>query len=117
MNKSCTAYYYVTHKETQQQAYRIADGKFSGVVWLYNDVKFPIHNEDGALIDPEDAAEIPLTFGYDVLYNPTDEEVITEEFESVIGDILLNVIEESLEHDQININTENRTDNSDELDS
>ena len=65
-----------------------------------------------SLIDPKDAAEIPLTFGYDVLYNPTDEEVITEEFLSVIGDILLNVIDESLEHDQIQINTENRTDNS-----
>ena len=117
MNKSCTAYYYVTHKETQQQGFKIAEGEYDGVVFLFKDVRFPIHKEDGSLIDPKDAAEIALTFGYDVLYNPTDEEVITEEFQSVIGDILLNVIEESLEHDQININTENRTDNSDELDS
>ena len=52
--------------------------------------------------------KIPLTFGYEVLYNPTDEDLTTGEFDSVVGDILLNVIDESLEHDQIEFNTENR---------
>ena len=117
MNKPCTAYYYVTHKETQEQGYRIADGKYAGVVWKYNDVKFPMYGDDGEMVDPELAESIPLTFGYDILYNPSDEDLSTGDFGSVIGDILLNVIEESLEHDQINIDTKNRTDNTDEFDS
>ena len=34
----------------------------------------------------------------------------TGEFAAVAGDILLNIIEESLEHDQVEFNTENRND-------
>ena len=45
------------------------------------------------------------------MYNPTDEDLGTGEFEQVIGDILLNIIEESLEHEQIKF----RTDDTDEF--
>ena len=117
MDKPCTAYYYVTHKETQQQGFRIADGKYAGVVWLYKDVNFPIYDDAGEMLDPKLAEEIRLTFGYDILYNPSDEDLTTGEFHTVVGDILLNVIDESLEHDQIKINTENRNDNTKQLDS
>ena len=44
------------------------------------------------------------------MYNPTDEDLDTGEFASVAGDILLNIIDESLEHDQVQFNTENRND-------
>ena len=44
------------------------------------------------------------------MYNPTEEDLDTGEFASVAGDILLNIIEESLEHDQVEFNTENRND-------
>ena len=111
------SYHYVTHRDTEQQAYRINEGKFSGVVWLYANVKFPIYNDLGEMVSPEDAEKIPLTFDIDVLYNPTDEDLTDGEFQNTVGNILMNIIDESLEHDQIQINTENRTDNSDQLDS
>ena len=41
------SYHYVTHRDTEEQAYRINEGKFSGVVWLYENVKFPIYNDQG----------------------------------------------------------------------
>ena len=94
------SYHYVTHRDTEEQAYRINDGKCSGVVWLYNNVKFPIYDDNDEVVSPADAEHIPLTFDIEVLYNPTDEDLNTEEFQQTLGDILLNIIEESLAHDQ-----------------
>jgi len=93
-------YYYVYHKETDEQAFRLQDGEFEGVVWKYNEVKFPLEG-----VDLEDIPEIPLTFQYEVLYNINGviDESSVERFDEVIGDILMNVIEEGLEHDQIQI--------------
>ena len=108
MPKTYPSYSYVTHKETKEQGYKIAEGKYAGVVWLYKDVRLPLDDEFGNRMDPEQVEKIPLTFGYEVLYNPTDEDLTTGEFDSVVGDILLNVIDESLEHDQIEFNAENR---------
>ena len=102
------SYHYVTHKETEEQGYRIAEGKFAGVVWQYKNVKLPMYNDEGLMIDPERAEEIPLTFDYEVVYNPTDEDLATGEFGATVGDILLNLIDESLENDRIQFNTKNR---------
>ena len=102
------SYHYVTHKESDTEGYRVAEGPFSGVVWLYRNVKLPMYNDEGLMIDPERAEEIPLTFEYEVLYNPTDEDLSTGEFDAVVGDILLNIIDESLENDRIQFNTKNR---------
>ena len=44
-------------------------------MWLYANVKFPIYNDLGEMVSPEDAEKIPLTFDIDVLYNPTDEDL------------------------------------------
>ena len=75
------SYHYVTHRDTEEQAYRINEGKFSGIVWLYENVKFPIYNDLGEMVSPEDADKIPLTFDIDVLYNPTDKDLTDEEWE------------------------------------
>jgi len=112
MSKKHPSYHYVTHRETDQQAYRIGDGKFSGIVWAYENVKFPMYNDEGKMISPEEADKIPLTFDIDLLYNPTDEYLTDGEFQQTVGDILLNIIDESLEHDQIKFNTKNRSDDS-----
>ena len=111
------SYYYVTHKESQQQGYRIGEGKYAGVVWNYRDVKFPMYTDEGVMINPDRAEEIPLTFEYEVLYNPTDENLTTGEFAAAVGDILLNIIDESLESDQIEFNTENRNNDTEQSDS
>ena len=100
------SYHYVTHRDTEEQAYRINEGKFSGVVWLYANVKFPIYNDLGEVVSPEDADKIPLTFDIDVLYNPTDEDLTDGEFQNTVGDILMNIIDESLEHDQVEFRTD-----------
>ena len=55
-----------------------------------------------------------MTFEYDVLYNPTDEDLTTGEFDAAVGDILLNIIDESLESDRIEFNTENRNDDTEQ---
>ena len=103
-------YHYVYHRETDEQAFRLQSGEFEGVVWKYNEVKFPLEG-----VDLEEIPEIPLTFEYEVLYNISgvvDEESV-ERFDKVIGDILMNVIEEGLEHDQIKI----RNNDTEQLDS
>ena len=105
------AYNYVEHKKTKAPAFQITEGKYEGTVWNFEKVKMPLYGDDGNMIDLEEAEQLVLTFEYDVLYNPTDEDLTTGEFDSVVGDILLNVIDESLEHDQIEFNTENRNSN------
>ena len=110
MSKKHPSYHYVTHKETSEQGYRVAEGKYSGVVWTYRNVKLPIYDDYGNMVDPEMAEKLPLSFEYNVVHNPTDEDLDTGEFAAVAGDILLNIIEESLEHDQVEFNTENRND-------
>ena len=110
MSRKVPSYHYVTHKETDQQAYRIGEGKFSGIVWAYLNVKFPMYTDEGVMVDPSKAEEIPLTFDCELLYNPTDEDLSTGEFEAAVGDILMNIIDESLEHEQIEFNTKNRSD-------
>ena len=100
------SYHYVTHRDTEDQAYRINEGKFSGVVWLYDNVKFPIYNDDDEIVPPADAEQIPLTFDIEVLYNPTDEDLNAGEFQQTVGDILLNIIDESLEHEQVEFRTD-----------
>ena len=110
MSRKHLSYHYVTNKETDQQAYRMGEGKFSGIVWMYHNVKFPMYTDEDAMVDLSKAEEIPLTFDCELLYNPTDEDLSTGEFEAAVGDILMNIIDESLEHEQIEFNTKNRSD-------
>ena len=112
MSKKHPSYYYVTHRETNQQAYRMGDGKFSGIVWTYHNVQFPMYTDEGVMVDPSKAEEIHLTFDCEVLYNPTDEELSTGEFEATVGDILMNIIDESIKNDTVKF----RSDDSDESD-
>ena len=105
---NCVAYNYVEHKKTNEPAFKITEGKFEGAVWNYKNVKMPLYGDDGNMIDLEEVEHLLLTFEYDVMYNPTDEDLKSDEFRNIIGDILLEVIDASLEHDQIKFNTENR---------
>ena len=111
-------YHYVYHKETDEQAFRLQAGEFEGVVWNFRDVKLPIHDEDGNRLNLEEVETIPLTFSYDVLYNKDGRvnEDSLERFNSVLGDILMTVLEEGLEHDQIEIGTEAGNDDTEQSD-
>ena len=112
MSRKVPSYYYVTNKETNQQAYRMGEGKFSGIVWTYHNVKFPMYTDEDVMVELSKAEEIPLTFDCDLLYNPTDEDLSTGEFEATVGDILMNIIDESLKNDTVKF----RSDDSDESD-
>ena len=107
MSKKHPSYHYVTHKETDEQGYRVAEGKYSGVVWTYRNVKLPIYDDYGHMVDPAMAEQLPLSFEYNVVYNPTDEDLDTGEFSATIGDILLNIIDESIENDQLQFKNRN----------
>ena len=113
MSRKVPSYHYVTHKETDQQAYRIDEGKFSGIVWAYLNVKFPMYKDDGSLVSLEEAEKIPLTFDYDILYNKDNKwhEESKGRFLDIIGNILFDIIEEGLDNDQLSFNTEDRNDN------
>ena len=101
------SYHYVTHKETDEQGYRVAEGKFAGVVWTYSNVKLPMYGDDGELVDLEKAEQLPLSFEYEVVHNPTDEDLDTGEFSATVGDILLNIIDESIENEQLQFKNRN----------
>jgi hypothetical protein len=88
-----------------QFAFIITKGKFKDVIYKYN--RF-------GLIDPEkEAEELKYRFEYDILEIPEDirkqSYADTEgiEFEKLIGDILVEVIQENLDL-SINENDENR---------
>ena len=83
------------NEEDEQFAFCIIEGKFTDVIYKYN--RF-------GLIEPEkDAEELKYRFEYDILEIPeeirgkkyTDTEGI--EFEKLIGDILIEVIQENID--------------------
>lgn len=105
-------YIAVTNKDTKESAYKLVEGSFEGVVWNYRNVKFPIYNDKNEL-NLEEAENIPLSFDFDVFYNPfKKEDLETGEFASEIGDILIEILEDRLENGEIRFNTENRNSNS-----
>ena len=57
--------------------------------------------------DLEKAEQLPLSFEYKVVHNPTDEDLDTGEFSATIGDILLNIIDESIQNDQLQFKNRN----------
>ena len=108
----------VENRETGENAWRIMSGNYKGIIFNFKNIKFPIHAEDGNIIDPERAAQIPLRFNFDILSNPTEydseELAINNEFSIVLGDILLNELEEALDRDALKFNYENRNNNTEQ---
>ena len=65
------------------------------------------HAHKGEVLDLEKAEQLPLSFEYKVVHNPTDEDLDTGEFSATIGDILLNIIDESIENEQLQFKNRN----------
>ena len=69
---------------------KLIEGKYEGVVYKYNHVKFAQHeNEQG---------QIPLKFTYDIFLNPNKADIINQDFRNYIGDILVELVEQQLEN-------------------
>ncbi len=83
------------NEEDDQFAFVIAKGKFKDVIYKYN--RF-------GLIEPDkEAEELKYRFEYDILEIPEDirekkyADTEGEEFEKLIGDILIEVIQENID--------------------
>ena len=71
------------------------DGQYEGIIYKYKNVKFSsTENASG---------QLPLKFTYDVMTNPNNEDVKSDNFRNYIGDILVECVEEQLEKGQLHI--------------
>ena len=82
-------YTFVTDNKTAWTCIGIRGGKFDGVVYKYGKVTLPEkENEDGTL---------PFQFEYDIVDpNSLQREVFDEEFFILIGDILVDIMDDQL---------------------
>ena len=84
---------YVTTKEQDQTLIGIKEGKFAGVIYKYGKVSFGEDNPDGTK---------PLQFQYDIVdNNGIPREQFGDEFFKLIGDILVEVMEEQIKDEPV----------------
>ena len=84
---------YVESKSQDQTCIGIKGGKFAGVVYKYGKVSFGEDNPDGTK---------PLQFEYDIVdNNGIQREQFGEEFFKLIGDILVEVMEEQIKDEPV----------------
>ena len=94
--KTSKRYAFAQRKGDDFSCLKILDGQYEGIIYKYNEVKFSqTENENG---------EIPLKFTYDVMTNPNDEDVKSEDFRNFIGDILVECVDEQLQNGKLQIN-------------
>ena len=93
-------YTFVTDNKENWQCIGIRGGRFDGVVYKYGKVSIPEkENPDGTL---------PFRFEYDIVdNNDLPREVFGEEFFTLIGDILVDVIDEQLENNNLAYKSDN----------
>ena len=84
---------YVTTKEQDQTLIGIKEGKFAGVIYKYGKVSFGEDNPNGTK---------PLQFQYEIVdNNGIQREQFDEEFFKLIGDILVEVMEEQIKDEPV----------------
>ena len=90
-------YTFVSRTDDKWASICIMGGKFDGVIYKYGKVSIPEEeNEDGTL---------PFQFQYDILDNVgIPREDFGEEFFILIGDILVDIIDEQIEEDNFEYN-------------
>ena len=89
-------YTFVSRKDEDFASIMIKDGKFKDVIYNYGKVSIPEEdnlNEDGTL---------PFSFEYNIIDNVgIPRENFKEDFFTLIGDILVDIIDEQSEEDTI----------------
>jgi hypothetical protein len=87
---------WVTRKEDKQASLRISEGKFEGVVYSYGKVVLPVEQKIN------DEGDLPFKFEYSILDNANiDREEFGEDFFTIIGDILVDIIDEQLQEENL----------------
>lgn len=67
---------------------KLIEEKYKGVIFKYGDVGFAKDEKpDGTL---------PMRFKYDIVMNPYDKDISTQEFIDYIGDLLVELLEKQL---------------------
>tara|TARA_Y100000817_G_scaffold274994_1_gene235590 strand:+ start:250 stop:549 length:300 start_codon:yes stop_codon:yes gene_type:complete len=98
MSKIKESYVYVESKSQDQTCIGIKGGKFAGVIYKYGSVSLGEETEDG---------NMPFKFEFDIVdNNAIPKEEFGEDFMNLIGDILVDIIEEQYAE------SDNRKDNS-----
>ena len=88
MSEMTNKYEVIFSKESENALIRITEGKFKDFVYHYNEVSIGEEESDGGL---------PIKFSYDLkeapeTYEYVDEDKEKNEFESVISDILYDIV-------------------------
>ena len=92
------SYVYVESKNQDQTCIGIKGGKYAGVVYKYGNVSLGEETKDG---------NMPFKFKFDIIdNNAIPKEDFKEDFMNLIGDILVDIIEEQ------NAESDNRKDSS-----
>ena len=87
---------WVTRKEDKQASLRISEGKFEGVVYSYGKVVLPVEQKING------KGDLPFKFEYSILDNANiDREEFGEDFFTIIGDILVDIIDEQLQEENL----------------
>lgn len=83
---------WVSRKEDKQASLRISEGKFEGVVYSYGKIVLPVEQEING------KGDLPFKFEYSILDNANiDRKEFGEDFFKIIGDILVDIIDEQLQ--------------------
>ena len=92
-------YTYVTDKDENQVCVAVVGGKYDGVIYKYGKVSVPNENN----LNPD--GSLPFQFEYDIL-DPVKlkQEDFGEDFFNLIGDILVDIIDEKIEDQQLGYN-------------
>ena len=87
---------WVTRKEDKQASLRISEGKFEGVVYSYGKVVLPVEQKIN------DEGNLPFKFEYSILDNANiDRKEFGNDFFTIIGDILVDIIDEQLQEENL----------------
>ena len=87
---------WVSRKEDKQASLRISEGKFEGVVYSYGKVVLPVEHEMNG------KGDLPFKFEYSILDNANiNREEYGEDFFKIIGDILVDIIDEQLQEENL----------------
>ena len=92
------SYTFVTNNRDETQCIGINGGTFEGVIYKYGKVSIP----DPEKLDKK--SDLPLSFHYDIVDNNSiPVEWFNEEFNTLIGDILVDIIDDQIKNVNVNI--------------
>ena len=80
-------YVFAQRKNDDYTCIKLTEDKYKDIIYKYGNVGFK---------EVEDKEKLSVIFDYNILKNPNDIDVDTEEFINHIGDILIDLVEEQL---------------------